>query len=382
MHIPDAGMDIPDADMDLPDADMDLPDDILSQIDIPDADMDIPDVIMERPNARFVQINNDEVDRFIDEQKSGSTKRKTDAHIKLLKSFAELQGEVRKAHKIPPAELDDLLSLFFISVRKVDGGNFEPCTLKSIQSSLERYRKENRYGYSIVSGEEFFRSREAIRSKCRELKKTGKGNKPNRKRAPTENEIAMMWSSGALGSGSPESLQYTMWWIINTRFGKRVNKENHAIRWGDVGLNTNSMGTKYLTLNERETKTRQGDAVADVKGPINVYADVDQPEYCPIRHYELFKQRRPQDMLTSDARFYLQPKKFMSEEAAKKEAIWYKSQPHGQNSLHKYMRLITEKAGLSDDVRLSNMSARKHLVTACKKGGVPDSTTMKVGLYI
>ena len=124
--------------------------------------------------------------------------------------------------------------------------------LKSIQSSLERYLKENRYGYSIVSGDEFFRSLEAIRSKGRELKKTGKGNKPNRKRAPTE--IAMMWSSGALRSGSPENLQYTMWWIINTRFGKRVNKENHVIRWGDVALNTNSMGTTYLTGMSRKPK--------------------------------------------------------------------------------------------------------------------------------
>ena len=64
----------------------------------------------------------------------------------------------------------------------------------------------------------------------------GRGNRPNRKRAPTTKEIQDMWGSGALGDSSPSSLQNTMWWILSTRFGLRANKENYDLRWGDVEL--------------------------------------------------------------------------------------------------------------------------------------------------
>ena len=184
-------------------------------------------------NTRFALFDNEELDFFIDGQKNTETKRKTESHIRLLKSFLEMRGEVRELYLIPPPVLDDLLALFFVSVRKESGNEeYEPCTLKGMQSSFERHLKEHSYSHSVIASAEFFKSREAIRSKCRQLKKKGKGNKPNKKRAPTQEEISKMWESGALGSGTPETLQHTMWWIVNTRFGKRVNKENEVMKWG------------------------------------------------------------------------------------------------------------------------------------------------------
>ena len=103
---------------------------------------------------------------------------------------------------------------------------YEPSTIKAMQSSIERHLKEKRYPDSIISSEKFFHTREAIRSKCRQLKKAGKGNRPQRKRAPSQQEVDQMWESGALGCDSPKSLLHTMWWVVNTRFGKRVNTEN------------------------------------------------------------------------------------------------------------------------------------------------------------
>jgi hypothetical protein len=291
-----------------------------------------------------------------------------------------MRGEVRELHLIPPVILDDLLAIFFVSVRKEGGKEYEPCTLKGMHSSIARYLKEHSYSNSLVTSAEFFKSREAIRSKCRQLKKQGKGNKPNKKRAPTQEEIKKMWESGALGSATPETLQHTIWWIVNTRFGKRVNKENQGMKWGDILLKTNATGKKYLTYNERETKTRQGDNIADIKGPIKVFEDTDYPKYCPVRHFEMYAKARPTSMCEPQSRFYLQPKKFSDQKSAESELIWYKNQPHGINSLQKYMHIIVNKAGIAKDVTLSNISVRKHLVSTSKKAGVPDSTTIKVGL--
>ena len=41
------------------------------------------------------------------------------------------------------------------------------------------------------------------------------------------------------------------------------------------------------------------------------------------------------------------------------------------------MKNICSKAGL-ENKGLSNISARKHLLSTCRKAGVPDGTTMKV----
>jgi hypothetical protein len=90
------------------------------------------------------------------------------------------------------------------------------------------------YPSSIINDDIFFRSREAISSKCHELKSKGKGNRPQRKRAPTPNEVHLIWEKEALGCSSPRTLQHTLWWNLCTRLGKRANKENHDMKWGDI----------------------------------------------------------------------------------------------------------------------------------------------------
>ena len=105
----------------------------------------------------------------------------------------------------------------------------------------------------------FFESREAIASKYRQLKQGDKGNKPMRKRALTQGELQRMWNKKALGCPSPKMLQQTIWWILCTRFGKRANKENYDMRWGDLKVRKNADGLKYLVCGERATKTRHGE---------------------------------------------------------------------------------------------------------------------------
>ena len=142
-----------------------------------------------------------------------------------------------------------------MSVSKdVPGGadrEYEPSTLKGMQSSIERHLKEKMYQASIITDACFFLAREAIASKCKDLKKKGKGNFPNRKRAPTQREVKHMWDSEALRDGTPTALQHTIWWIICTRFGKRANKENYCMEWEDIIVDRNDTGWKFLTVSER-----------------------------------------------------------------------------------------------------------------------------------
>ena len=116
-----------------------------------------------------MQINQDDIDKIINEQKSKATKQKTDASIRLLQQYLIRRGDNRKVENIPPQELDDILSLFFVSVRKTNGTEYEPSSLKSFQSSFQRYLKENNYKYDIINDRDFNKSNRVLASKQKEF---------------------------------------------------------------------------------------------------------------------------------------------------------------------------------------------------------------------
>ena len=187
-------------------------------------------------------------------------------------------------------------------------------------ASIARYLKEKQYAASIIQSDVFFKFREAIVAKCKSLKKMGRGNRPNRKRAPTTKNIQDMWGNGALGDSSPSSLQNTMWWILSKRFGLRANKENYDLRWGDVELK--EADKPYLTRRARSTKTRQGDNITDIRDDVQVYEDHDQPQYCPVRLFKKYASKRPSEMCKPEAKLNIQPKIFSSKTSLQKEPVW------------------------------------------------------------
>ena len=97
--------------------------------------------------------------------------------MKVFINSLTLKGEHRSPDIIPPNELNNLLALFFVSLRKGEGDrDYEPSSLRAFQSSIERYLKGHNYPKSIINDHAFFTSQEAIRSRYKELKKKGKGN--------------------------------------------------------------------------------------------------------------------------------------------------------------------------------------------------------------
>ena len=51
---------------------------------------------------------------------------------------------------IPPEELNSLLAKVFIKARKLNGDEFEPGTLTSLQRSFDRFLRQHGKNYSII----------------------------------------------------------------------------------------------------------------------------------------------------------------------------------------------------------------------------------------
>ena len=107
--------------------------------------------------------------------------------------------ESRAIENIPANELDLLLSKFFISVRKQDGAEYEPCTLSGFQRSFQRHLHEEGSLINILKDNEFSKSREVLAAKRKNRVRQGKGNRPNATRELTEAEEDALFENGQFG---------------------------------------------------------------------------------------------------------------------------------------------------------------------------------------
>jgi len=129
--------------------------------------------------SRFILFEEEDIEAFIELEENDNTKRKTKTDMTLLTTFLESQSERRRRlEDIPPEDLDPYMSRFILSVRKQNGDEYEPTSLRRIIASFDRYLKRRRYSQSIITGQVFAKTREVLKSKQKQLKKLGKGNKP------------------------------------------------------------------------------------------------------------------------------------------------------------------------------------------------------------
>ena len=146
----------------------------------------------------------------------------------------ETKNEQRKVEDIPAAELNEFICEFIISVRTKDGNEYEPSSLRSLLASIERYLKKNNYCVTVINDQAFEKTRRVLTSKQKELKKQGKGNKPNASVALTSAEPNTLYEKSLLGTQNPEALLNTLWLNNTMHFGLRGCKEHRDICWGDI----------------------------------------------------------------------------------------------------------------------------------------------------
>ena len=116
----------------------------------------------------------------------------------------------------------------------------QACTLSGFQRSFQRHLHAGKGSLINILNDnadnEFFKSREVLTAKQKNLVRQGKGNRPNAKREPTEAEEDVLFEDGQFGVQDPKSLQRALWWFLSLHFGWRAQDESRKPCWGDVGL--------------------------------------------------------------------------------------------------------------------------------------------------
>jgi len=116
------------------------------------------------------------LDEFIEERSNKYTWSKTNRNVSSLKEFLRAKEFDKEIENLEAKELDEVLCAFIVEIKKKDGGEYEPTTLRSFISSFDRYLRKKGYPTTIIDGQEFRITRETLVAKQKELKKAGKGN--------------------------------------------------------------------------------------------------------------------------------------------------------------------------------------------------------------
>lgn len=181
---------------------------------------------------QFIELDAEDVRDFVKKQENRSTLRKTIGDIEKLNQFFKIKGENREMKDIPPVELDILVSNFILSVRKADGSEYEPTTIRNMISSFDRKLRRHSYPESIINSKTAFTlTKDTLKAKLKSLKKQGKGNRPKEAKPITDTEIGMLYEQNILGGSSPRALINTMWMNNTIHFGLRGITEHYDLRW-------------------------------------------------------------------------------------------------------------------------------------------------------
>ena len=316
---------------------------------------------------RKALLSNQEIKKFITSQQQANTVKKTTYDMNVFQRFLNERGEKRKVVAIPPEELDSLLCNFNITAKKKDNSEYEPDTMSSFSRSIQRFLDDNNAKVNILKDEEFKVSREVLKSKRRELRKQGKGNKPNATVALTNEDVERIFEENQFGVHEPEVLARTMWFLLTLHFGHRARHEARQIKFGDIALKKDeASGEEYLEwTTERESKTRHGDENEHQRSfRPKVYETGDRK--CPVSCFKEFVYRRPEEAKSPESPFFLAIRHWRNPE----DKIWFVNSPIGKNKIGQFLSSATKKLPMSTSGKFTNHSVRKTCIKTLLDSGV------------
>lgn len=276
-----------------------------------------------------------------------NTHRKTGADMRILATYMRSLNELRTPETIPPAELDKYLSSFFLVVRKTDGSEYEPCSLRAMLASIERYLRQMNYPASLTRDNEFSNMRNVLKLKQQMLRSLGKGQKTVAEISQTacarEGKITRLFHSHEMGPYNPNSVIFSLCFFFCMYLKLRKSTEHKKLLWGDIILCQDYNNREYLTfspqmLSRIHASQRLNHRLANAR----VWAEPEIPDRDPVALYKLYAQKRPMSMHEVYAPFYLGIN-LLNPVCGQS---WYRPSAMGINKLNEMVRQIRDLTGL------------------------------------
>ena len=152
---------------------------------------------------------------------------------------------------------------------------------------------------------QFEKTRKALQSKQRDLKRKGMSNKPNASAALSEENVQVLFEKDLLGSSTAEALLNTVWFNNTIHFGiLGCKKHREMCSRGDVKLcqNFHRAGVPRIQWKRNQNSFRKRSTECKSHCTEN-FCHAEQPEMSS-KGLQSLRRKRPAEMKTDDAPFY------------------------------------------------------------------------------
>ena len=278
-----------------------------------------------------------------------NTQRKTDTDIRIVISYMRAVNENRPPETVPPQQLDRYLSNFFTIVKKHDGNDYEPASLRGMLCSVERYLKMKNYQASVTRDAVFINTRHALKHKQQRLRELGKGGKKQNEPFGklTLDKVNQLFSAREMGLYTPMSVINTLCFLFIVHFRLRKAIDHKNLTWGDVQLRTDPSGKEYLIYEPRSSviQEQRGKPIGTYcksSSKLCIWGQPDVPERNPVGIYKTYRDKRPGSMLFDSSPFYLG----ITTLHPSPVQAWYRTCAMGVNKLSDLVRMIRDITGL------------------------------------
>jgi hypothetical protein len=312
-------------------------------------------------DERFRDVKFDDNDNFLKENENENTRKKTTSDMNLFGTYLVQTGEKAEIENLSAESLNEKFSTFLLSVRKKDGSEYEPTTLRGFLCILDRYLRQKKFNLNVNSGSQFAKCREVLKGKQKQLKGLGYGNKPNASNELMDEDINKLFDCSLLVVHSPLALVNFLHLTFSMSLGMRGGKEQRDLKFGDIVIDKDASGEEFIQhVKELQTKTRTGADPNNSKEIKTTAWANDNPNRCPVNAFRIFTSKRPAKMMKLDSPFFLSVNHVSDRQL---HHAWFKETAMGVNHLYGLTKnMIKSCPSIQDGRKLTNHSARRHLV--------------------
>ena len=316
--------------------------DNISELTRPEVEENVVD------ETRFPSVQNEELQTLQDEAVSTNTKCSTKTWLNVWKQWQKSRNLETDIEKYSPQELDSVLSQFYAEVRKRDGSEYEPDSLRVMQAALERHLKDHDYPVSIINDRMFVKSQKILDAKAKLLRQQGLGKRPNRAHSYTDDHVNVLWSKGLLGDQDGAALTYINFLNLSEQMGFQGRQDHYDAYVEDFRIETRPDGSKIVHFEENPTKTRSGGLRTTRRKSSQQMWSTDSGLRDPVRLFEEWLQRRPEALQNSGPLY-------LAIIPRPKTSVWYAKSRMGQAKLGNIMKSLAKH--LQTDVKITNHSS-------------------------
>ena len=315
-------------------------------------------------DSRFRFLSEDDITALKSRSKAANTTKSTNVWVRAYNSWRLKRGFQETLETTDPVVLNKRLESFYAELTKQNGEDYEPSCLTVMLAALDRHLKDSGCTFSLQD-RNFHTSREVLNGKAKHLRHQGKGKRPFKADSISPAEEDILWNQGHLGTHSPHTLIWTLWWVLNQQVGGRGQEGHHELKIEEFTPRTDEAGREYLHFIEGPRKTRQG-GLNHKERPVFPRIYRTNLSRCPFTIFKIYKSKRPES-LKDEGPLYLSP---ISRPATD---VWYKSDiPMGINKLSTVVKDVIKGSPLENNgKRYTNHSIRKTTVKKLRSQGIP-----------